>query len=194
MVALFLWVRKEHWHHAIIDPTKNERGSLVKPSELTKEQWDAMRDEYVTAGSSYRKLSKKYGISFGSIQARSKEEDWQQQKKDYTREYIRKSVDAISDQNSSRIVRAYNIGDQILNKLEVAVAQSEDPEMGVDVDKLRKVAATLKDLKEIKLFANELDKKEQESRIKKLQKDAEDEVKDKVITVKFEDDMEDYTV
>ena len=166
----------------------------MKPSELTKEQWDEIRKEYISGGSSFRKLSKKYGISFGSIQARSKEEDWQQQKKDYTREYIRKSVDAISDQDSSRIVRAYRIGDEILTKLEVAVAQSEDPDMGVDVDKLRKVAATLKDLKEIKLFANELDKKEQESRIKKLQKDAEDEVKDKTITVKFADEIEDYTV
>ncbi len=61
----------------------------------------------------------------------------------------------------------------------------------VDTLALKQIASTLRDLKEIKVFTAELDKKEQEARIKKLQKDIqEDGAND--IQVIMVPDLEEY--
>lgn len=62
--------------------------------------------------------------------------------------------------------------------------------VAIDRGGLKQLSAVLKDLREIGIFRSELDKKEQEARISKLRKDAEDEQKDTTITVVFEGDME----
>lgn len=70
---------------------------------------------------------------------------------------------------------------------------SEDYSMkkvAIDRAGLKQLSAVLKDLREIGIFRSELDKKEQEARINKLRKDAEEEEKDTTITVVFEGDME----
>ena len=72
---------------------------------------------------------------------------------------------------------------------------SEDYSMkkvAIDRAGLKQLSAVLKDLREIGIFRSELDKKEQEARINKLRKDAEEESKDNTITVVFEGDMEEY--
>lgn len=72
---------------------------------------------------------------------------------------------------------------------------SEDYSMkkvAIDRAGLKQLSAVLKDLREIGIFRSELDKKEQEARINKLRKDAEEEEKDTTITVTFEGEMGDY--
>lgn len=72
---------------------------------------------------------------------------------------------------------------------------SEDYSMkkvAIDRAGLKQLSAVLKDLREIGIFRSELDKKEQEARISKLRKDAEEEQKDTTITVTFEGEMGDY--
>lgn len=60
----------------------------------------------------------------------------------------------------------------------VEVTRSSDDvelrEVKVDALALKQIASTLRDLKEIKVFTAELDKKEQEARIRKLQKDVQE--------------------
>lgn len=63
----------------------------------------------------------------------------------------------------------------------------------VDRKGLQLVAAALKDIKEIQMLKSELDKKEQEARIAKLQKDAQEEKEDKDITVKLDDSLDEYS-
>ena len=66
---------------------------------------------------------------------------------------------------------------------------SEDYSMkkvAIDRAGLKQLSAVLKDLREIGIFRSELDKKEQEARINKLRKDAEEESTDTSITVVIE--------
>ena len=62
--------------------------------------------------------------------------------------------------------------------------------VAIDRAGLKQLSAVLRDLREIGIFRSELDKKEQEARINKLRKDAEEGSKDATINVVFEGDME----
>ena len=64
----------------------------------------------------------------------------------------------------------------------------------VDRSGLKAIASSLRDIKEIQMLKTELDKQEQEARIAKLQKEAQEEKQDKEITIVFGSDAEDYSV
>ena len=64
--------------------------------------------------------------------------------------------------------------------------------VAIDRAGLKQLSAVLRDLREIGIFRSELDKKEQEARINKLRKDAEEEQTDQTIHVVFEDNMDEY--
>lgn len=64
--------------------------------------------------------------------------------------------------------------------------------VAIDRAGLKQLSAVLRDLREIGIFRSELDKKEQEARINKLRKDAEEESKETTINVVFEGDMDEY--
>ena len=65
-------------------------------------------------------------------------------------------------------------------------------QVAIDKSGLRQLSAVLKDLKEIGIFRSELDRREQEARINKLRKDAEDEQGDDTVEVTFGEDVDEY--
>lgn len=65
--------------------------------------------------------------------------------------------------------------------------------VAIDKSGLRQLSAVLKDLKEIGIFRSELDRREQEARINKLCKDAEDEQETEPITVMLEGDVDEWS-
>jgi hypothetical protein len=78
-----------------------------------------------------------------------------------------------------------------MDKLEECIEQI-NPEDEYATKNLKSITSAIKDLKEIGVFRSALDEQEQKARIKKLQKDAEEEEKDTTITVTFEGEMGDY--
>ena len=65
-------------------------------------------------------------------------------------------------------------------------------DVGIDRAGLKQLSSVLRDLKEIGLFRAELDRQEQEARINKLRKDAEEEEADNTIIVQFASGIEEY--
>lgn len=69
--------------------------------------WVAIKTEYVTTNTSYRKLAEKYGINKDSIAARAKAENWQQEKRQQTdniqTKAIQKTTEAIAETHAERI-------------------------------------------------------------------------------------------
>ena len=63
----------------------------------------------------------------------------------------------------------------------------------VDRSGLKAIASSLRDIKEIQMLKSELDKKEQEARIAKLQKEAQEEEKDNGVTIVIGSDAEEYS-
>jgi hypothetical protein len=80
------------------------------------------------------------------------------------------------------------VANKLLEKIEKAVDAVPD----ADTQSIKQLTGAIKDLKEIGVFRADLDRQEQMARIKKLQKESEEEQKDTTITVVFDDGMDEY--
>ena len=144
--------------------------------------WQAIKTEYITTDTSYRKLAQKYGVNYQAICHRSKDEGWIEQREQYKNKTISKTIEKISQQEANRAAKIHSVADKLLNKIEAMV----DSGRPLDTKGIRALTAAVKDLKEIQSVRSELDKQEQEARIANLRKQAkEDEDKADVIEVVF---------
>lgn len=171
--------------------------------------WKSIRNEYIAdESSSYRKLSKKYGVSLTAITKRSKEEDWIGQRKQLKDKTITKSIEKLSDKTADKLSRVADLTDKLLDKLEQAILELDiqlykdvvkvkeieynnelrpdkptketiheeekviEVKTIVDRSGLKAIASSLRDIKEIQMLKTELDEREQEARIAKLERDA----------------------
>jgi hypothetical protein len=161
---------------------------MAKKVIVTEETWTQLRLEYISSKEvSIRGLQKKYGIPYNQIRNRCENEKWLEQREAVTDKSTQKSIDLISDYDGEKCTRACLVADQVLVKLE-QVVDTIDPEDTEALRMLKDATYTLKNMKEIGVFRSTLDKEEQEARIKKLQKDAEEEEVDTTITVNFMED------
>lgn len=165
---------------------------MAKKVIVTEEQWTQLRLEYISSSEvSIRGLQKKYGIPFNQIRNRVEQEKWQDQRESLKAESTQKSIDLLADINAEKCTRAFRVADKVLDKLE-EVVDKIDAEDEYAVKKLKDVTGAIKNMKEIGLFRSSLDQAEQEARINKLRKDAEEEDKDTTITVTFESNIDEY--
>ena len=156
---------------------------------MTEEMWNKLKMEYISSDISLRGLEKKYGIPFSQIQKRSKNGSWASLREEARSKELQKSVDLLTDHKAEECTRAFRVASTILDKIEAIVAKIDEDNPDALKD-IKSATSAIKDLKEIGLFRAELDRQEQMARINKLRKDAEEEEKDTVVTVKFME--EDY--
>lgn len=134
--------------------------------------WNAAREEYISDEScSYRKLASKYGVTVDSVYKRSKAEDWQGQRKQLKEKTITKSLEKISDKKAEQAAKYNDMVDAMTAKLTAAIA-SVDPK---DTTAVRRLTASLCDLKELLGIKSEADSREQEARIANLRRQADKE-------------------
>ena len=153
--------------------------------------WNAIKTEYITdESSSYRKLAEKYDIPLGTLYKRAKKENWVGLKKQSIDKMVAKTVEKIENENVKRLTRIHSITDKALTKLEFAL-ENLDP---LDTQGYRQIIASIKDIKEIQMLKSASDIREQEARIRNLEKQAEDDNKDdNEIKVTIEGDLEIYS-
>ena len=172
--------------------------------------WQAIKTEYITTDTSYRKLAQKYGVSYQAICRRSKEEGWIDLREQHMNKTVSKAVDKISSKKADKLSRIDDLADKLLEKLEKAITELDmeiikrktkleddglevttetmEAKAGGIVDRqgLKQIASALKDIKEVKMLRSELDRQEQEARIANLRKQADkDEDKTEEIEVVF---------
>ena len=136
--------------------------------------WQAIKTEYITTDTSYRKLAQKHGVNYQAICHRSKDEGWIEQREQYKNNTISKTIEKISQQEANRAARIHSVADKLLNKIEKMV----DSERPMDTKSIRALTAAVKDLKEIQSVKSDLDRQEQRARIANLQKQANPEQND----------------
>ena len=153
--------------------------------------WSAIKTEYITDEStSYRKLAEKYGIPLGTIFKRAKRENWLGLRQQSQDKMVAKTVEKIENAQVSRLTRIHAITDKALDKLEYAL-DNLDP---LDTQGYRQIIASIKDIKEIQMLKSASDLREQEARIRNLERQAEaDDKVDSEITVVIEGDLGKYS-
>ena len=131
--------------------------------------WSAIKTEYITTDTSYRKLAQKYGVNHTNVAKKAKAESWVEQRKQYASKQHAKTLEKISQQEANRAAKIHSVADKLLLKIE-AMADSSRPMNSKD---LRALTAAIKDLKDIQNVRSDADRREQEARIANLNRQAE---------------------
>lgn len=130
--------------------------------------WRAIKTEYVTTDTSYRKLAKKYGIHHTAIAIRAGREGWVAERERFNNKTLSKTLNKLSSEQAGRAARLHRVADKLLSKIEKAVDALEDE--ALETQQYRQLTASLKDLKDIQMIKSEADIREQEARIANLKR------------------------
>ena len=152
--------------------------------------WNAIKAEYIRGGISYRKIAEKYGVSFNTLKTVAIREKWTDLRQQASNTATTKLVDRIGGQQASRSAKILDVADKLLDK----ISETIDMMDVVSSQSLKNFTSALKDLKDIKGIKSDIDLKEQEARIAKLQKEAmAEEKQDNEIIVTIEGGLDDYS-
>lgn len=125
--------------------------------------WQAIKTEYITTNTSYRKLAEKYGVGYQAICHKSRDEGWIAMREQHKNDTTTKTLEIISQQEANRAAKIYSVSDKLLRKIE-AMADRQ----GIMPKDVRSLVGAVKDLKDILGVKSDLDKKEQNARIDAL--------------------------
>ena len=130
--------------------------------------WKKIKAEYISGGTSYRKLCEKYGVSRTTLQRKAKEEKWLELRSQAEAKTETKIIEAVVEKETEKAIDIIDVADKLLDKIyEVIDAYLKNPQG------IKNLTSALKDLKEIKGFKSDADMREQEARIAKLRREAE---------------------
>lgn len=151
--------------------------------------WRRIKADYIAGGTSLRKLSEKYGVSFSTIQKKSMEEKWGDLRKKNRRIVEEKIIDSVSSKEAEKAANIIDVADKLLGKISELIDA-----IPLDTQSMKHLTSALKDLKEIKGFKTAADMREQEARIRNLEKQAEaDDKADNEIKVVIEGSLDAYS-
>ena len=152
-------------------------------------EWSKIKADYISGGTSYRKLAKKYGVSPTTLTKVAIREGWNDARHQAEIKQTSKIVNDVSKKNAKIDDTYYRIIDKLMKKAEELV----DNTPIWQPTNLKDMATTMKYLKECKGVKSEADIREQEARIKKLEKEIEAEAKDNGVTIVIAPEVEDYS-
>jgi hypothetical protein len=132
--------------------------------------WNKIKAEYIAGGTSYRKLAEKHGVSFNTLKDIAVREHWNDLKQQAHNRATTKMVDVVSDKSAKIDDKYFRLVDKLFTKAEEVI----DNTPIWQVNSIKEMATALKYLKECKGVKSEADMREQEARIAKLQKEAQE--------------------
>jgi phage shock protein A len=135
--------------------------------------WQAIKTEYITTDTSYRKLAQKYGVNHAVIGQRAKAEKWVNLRRQHIDKTQTKALNTISTKQAERTAKLIGVSDLLLTKVKSLI--EDNPELLMLPQNIKHISGVLKDLKDIQMIKSEADLREQEARIEKLRREAEPE-------------------
>lgn len=100
--------------------------------------WQAIKTEYITTDTSYRKLAQKYGVSTTQICNVGKDEGWVELRKQHLNKTVAKTLDKISSKQADKMARIDKLTDRLLDKLEQAITEL-DLQLAKHTDKTKTI-------------------------------------------------------
>ena len=85
--------------------------------------WQAIKTEYITTDTSYRKLAQKYGIHYKVISDRGKDEKWVELRSQHRDKTLSRTLEQISSKQADKMARIDKLTDKLLDKLEKAITE-----------------------------------------------------------------------
>lgn len=148
--------------------------------------WKKIKTDYVTNAVSYTELSKKYNVPRSTLSKIARKEKWVELKERTEDKVVTKMIASEAKKQISRYEKILSVTDKLIAKIEESINQLDADGVTLDKQGIRAIAGAIKDIKEIQGIKSELDRKEQEARIRKLQKESEDDsTADNKITIEI---------
>lgn len=160
--------------------------------------WEKLKTEYVTTHASYKELSEKYQVPYGTLKIHARCDRWVELRQEHQKKTMEKSLEIIGNQQAEDLARVDELADQLLGKIQKSIGELDllvvsHKEKGenqsckweksfeehlpggpVDRQGLKSLTACLRDLKEIKDLKSDLEEMEQKLKVRKLQKETEE--------------------
>jgi hypothetical protein len=151
--------------------------------------WKRIKAEYIAGGTSYRKLAEKYGVPRSNLERVAKREGWTALRRQTEDKAEAEIIDAISKKSANIDTKYFDLVDKLLDKASEVIELM--PEWSIV--SLKDMATTMKYLKECKGVKSDADMREQEARIRNLERQAEADNESKDIKVTIEGDLNEYS-
>lgn len=153
--------------------------------------WNEIKTEYITTNTSYRKLAQKYNIPKTTLEHRAKTEKWFAAKRQYNDRVVAKTIQKAEDKAVDCKTTLYELAKKVAGQIDRFINEYDLAAMIAAGIKPKDITGAIKDLKDVLDIKSEADIKEQDARIKNLQRQAnaaDDSAKAIEITVKGYDD------
>ena len=150
--------------------------------------WKRIKAEYIAGGTSYRKLAEKHKVKLSALRSVAEREKWVELKAQTQHKTDTKIVETVSDIEADKAVDIIDVANKLLGK----ISELMDA-IPLDTQSMKHLTSALKDLKEIKGFKSDADMREQEARIRNLERQAEADNTSKDIEVQFGSEAEEYS-
>ena len=151
--------------------------------------WKKLKAEYIAGDTSYRELAAKYGVPFGTLRKVAAREQWAQkraQARTKADTILINKVGAAEGKKASDII---DVADKLLDKITELIETAP-----LESQAIRQLTSALKDLRDIKGIKTEADIREQNARIKNLERQiAADGAESKPITIVLAGDTDKYS-
>ena len=154
--------------------------------------WNAIKTEYITTDTSFRKLSEKYGVHKDTIHRKAKEERWADSRRQQIDITQTKMLEDAAEKEVSRVSRLLDASDQLMDKV-VEYMETMRFTGFRDTQAMKHLSGVLKDLKDIQMIRSEADLREQEARINSLNRQAQKDSDSKDITVEMSTELEELS-
>lgn len=151
--------------------------------------WTAIKAEYIAGEGSYRTLAKKYGIRMATLAARAKAESWVLEREKVRNETVAKAIRKNETAQVNALSWLGKAKERLAEKLAAAVEAVDE----TDAQAVRQIVAAVKDAQIVLNDKTDAQIREQEARIRSLERQAEkDDKTEQVVTVTFAGEAEEW--
>lgn len=151
--------------------------------------WTAIKAEYIAGKGSYRTLAKKYGIGTTRLGEKAKAEKWVEERKKAHDNAVAKAVREAGKSEVSALKHLGRAKELLAEKLVRAVAAVNE----YDAQAVRQIVAAVKDAQIVLNDKTDAQIREQEARIRSLERQAEkDDKTEQAVTVTFAGEAEEW--
>lgn len=141
--------------------------------------WKRIKAEYIAGGTSYRKLAAKHNVSPSTLRKVAAKEHWTELRNQAGTKADAKLIETLSTKEAEKSVNIVDVADKLLEKIAEMTDRVGDP------DSIKKLTSAIKDLKDIKGIKSDIDLREQEARIRSLEKQTEKTDDDTQVVITF---------
>lgn len=150
-----------------------------------------LKKEYLKGGISLKALAEKHGVAYGTLRKVAAKEEWTKLRNETRTNAGREMAKNLGRSQGRAQARIFDTAELLLTKLEACANAMNQ----MDPASLRRLVGALKDLKEIVGAKTDMDLREQEARIAKLEQEVEqarDGAEAPTVTVELEGELESY--